>query len=125
MSPPAIGGAAVDGEPTTAPVVEAGERPLSVAVPRPVTGRSWVVLVLVGVPLMAVPALWMSANHVNNSAAGLAVGILAPYVACRVAGIHGLGRWIVAWLLLYTLLAVVGFAAYFISLASGSGIGPP
>jgi hypothetical protein len=125
MSPPAIGGATVDGEPTTAPVVDAGELPPSVAVPRPVTGRSWVILVLVGVPLMSVPALWLSANHSNNSAVGFAAGIVAPYVACRVAGIHGVGKWIVAWLLLYTLLAVVGFAAYFISLASGSGIGPP
>jgi hypothetical protein len=125
MRLPATGGATVDGEPTTAPVADADGRAGSVVARRPVTGRSWVIVVLVGVPLLSVPALWLSAIHFNNAVIGSGVGILAPYVACRVAGIHGVGRWIVAWLLIYTLTAVVGFLAYFISLASGSGVGPP
>ena len=115
----------MESEPTTAPVVDAGERAGSVAAPRPVTRRSWLVVVLVGVPLLSVPAVLLSAMHVNNSAIGFGLGIVAPYVACRVAGIHGVGRWMVAWLLIYTLTAVVGFLAYWISVTSGSGVGPP
>jgi hypothetical protein len=104
---------------------DADGRPDPVAAPRPVTRRSWLIVVLVGVPLLSIPAMWLSANHFNNAVIGSGVGILAPYVACRVAGIHGVRRWIVAWLLIYTLTAVVGFVAYWISLASGSGAGPP
>ena len=115
----------MDGEPTTAPEADAGERPAPVVARGPVTGRSWVIVVLVGVPFLSVPALWLSAIHLNNTAIGSGLGILAPYVACRVAGVRGVGRWIVAWLLIYTLTAVVGFLAYWISLASGSGVGPP
>ncbi len=115
----------MDGEPTTTPAEEAVGRPAPAVAPRPVTGRSWLIVVLVGVPLLSIPALWLSAIHFNNAVIGSVLGILAPYVACRVAGIHGVGRWIVAWLLIYTLTALVGFLAYFISLASGSGVGPP
>jgi hypothetical protein len=115
----------MDGEPTTTPAADADGRPDPVAAPRPVTRRSWLIVVLVGVPLLSVPALLLSALHVNVGAIGFGLGIVAPYVACRVSGIHGVGRWILAWLLIYTLTAVVGFLAYWISVASGSGVGPP
>jgi hypothetical protein len=121
----ANGGAAVDDEPPQAPVFNARERATSVIARAPLTWRSWGVVVLVGVPLLAV--LFVGFTAVDRGEGGFWFGasILAALVAGRVAGIHGAGRWFLAWLLIFSLFYLLVLLWYFVSLASGSGVAPP
>jgi hypothetical protein len=80
---------------------------------------------LVGVPVLAVPAVGLTAIGLDKGATATGASILVALVAGRVAGIHGAGRWFLAWLLILILASLLGSLLYFIGLALGSGAGPP
>jgi len=94
----------------TAPV-EAAERAALVVAPRPFPRRSWVVVVSVGVPLLLVLAVGLDAIGADTTATGLGASILAALVAGRAAGIHGAGRWFVAWLLIFGIAGLPGLVS--------------
>ncbi len=115
----------MDGEPPKAPLFNASERAASVIARAPLTRRSWGVVVLVGVPLLAVLFVGLTAVDRGEGAYWFGASILAALVAGRVAGIHGAGRWFLAWLLIFSLHFLLVLLWYFVSLASGSGVAPP
>jgi hypothetical protein len=96
----------LDSEP--APATGASERPASAVAHGPTTGRSWVFVVLVGVPLLEVLAVGLRAIGLNNTATGLGASILAVLVAGKGAGIHGAVSWLVAWLVIFVLAGLLG-----------------
>ncbi len=98
----------MDGEPDAALPVEAAQDTASVVAPRPFRWTPWVIVVLVGVPLLLVLAVGLEAIDNNTTATGLGASILAALVAGRVAGIRGAGRWLVAWLLVFGIAGVLG-----------------
>ena len=98
----------MDSEPKAAPPAEAAERAVLVVAPRPFPWTSWIVVVSVGVPLLLVLAVGLEAIDNNTTATGLGASILAALVAGRMAGIHGAGRWLVAWLLVFGIAGVLG-----------------
>jgi hypothetical protein len=98
----------MDSEAKAAPPAEAAERAALVVAPRPFPWTSWVVVVSVGVPLLLVLAVGLDAIGLNTTATGLGASILAALVAGRAAGIHGAGRWFVAWLLVFGVAGLLG-----------------
>ena len=50
--------------------------------------------------------------------------ILAAWVAGRMAGINGAGRWCLAWLLIFSLLNLLSLLLYFVAVAYW-GAAPP
>ena len=102
-----------DRKPTPAPGEPAG----SVAARKPITWRSWVVVAVVGVPSLFVSAAVLTAIGLDNPWITYgATSVLAAFLGVKKAGIHGAGRWIVAWLFILVLL--VGLS-YVIVVASG------
>jgi hypothetical protein len=67
-----------------------------------------VVVVAVGVPLLLVLAVGLEAIGDDSTATGLGASILAALVAGRAAGIRGVGRWLVAWLLVFGIAGLLG-----------------
>jgi hypothetical protein len=98
----------MDSETKAAPSVEAAERAALVVAPRPFPWTSWVVVVSVGVPLLLVLVVGLDAMGLNTTATGLGPSILAALVAGRAAGIHGAGRWFLAWLLVFGIAGLLG-----------------
>jgi hypothetical protein len=98
----------MDTEPKTAPPAEAAEDTASVVAPRLSGWTSWVIVVSAGVPLLLVLAVGLEAIDNNTTATGLGASILAALVAGRVAGIHGAGRWLLAWLLVFGIAGLLG-----------------
>jgi hypothetical protein len=98
----------MDSEPKAALPVRAAEDTALVVAPRSLRRPSWVVVVSVGVPLLLVLAVGLEAIDNNTTATGLGASILAALVAGRVAGIHGAGRWLVAWLLSFGIAGLLG-----------------
>ena len=107
----------MDIEPPKAPVFNANQRATSVVGPAPLTRRSWGVVVLVGVPLLAV--LFAGLTVVHHAEGGYLVGasIFASLVAGRVAGIHGARRWFLAWLLLFSIFYLMILLYAFVGVA--------
>jgi hypothetical protein len=120
----ATGGATVDDEPPKAPVSTASEQAPSVIARAPLTWRSWGVVVLVGVPLLAVLVVGLTAVNLENGVPYIGATILAAWMAGRVAGIHGAGRWFLAWLLIFILFNLLSLLLYFIAVAYW-GAAPP
>ena len=98
----------MDGQPKAALPVRAAEGTASVVAPRPVGWTSWVIVVLVGVPLLLVLVVGLEAIDTNTTATGLGASILAALVAGRVAGMRGAGRWLVAWLSIFWIAGLLG-----------------
>ncbi len=98
----------MDGEPEAALPVGAAQDTASVVAPRPPRWTSWIVVVSVGVPLLLGLAVGLEAVDSNTAATGLGASILAALVAGRMAGIHGAGRWLVAWLLVFGIAGLLG-----------------
>jgi hypothetical protein len=98
----------VDTQPTTAPAAEAGERAALVVAARPFRWTSWIVVVSVGVPLLLALVVGLDAIGANTTVTGLGASIVAALVAGRAAGIHGAGRWFVAWLLVFGIAGLLG-----------------
>jgi hypothetical protein len=97
----------MNSEPRSGPPVEPAE-PALVAALRPYTWRTWVVVVLLGVPLMLALVVGLDAIGANTLATGLGASILATLIAVRGAGIHGASRWFVAWLVTFGVAGVLG-----------------
>jgi len=114
----------VDDEPPKAPVSTASELAPSVIARAPLTWRSWGVVVLAGVPLLAVLFVGLNAVNLDNGVLYIGASILAALVAGRVAGIHGAGRWFLAWLLVFSLFNLVSLLLYFVAVAYW-GAAPP
>ena len=66
------------------------------------------VALLVGVPLLDALAALLIAVGRNDTATELGASAVAALVAARVSGIHGAGRWFLAWLLIFVLAGLVG-----------------
>jgi hypothetical protein len=115
----------VDDESPKAPVSNASERATLAIARAPLTWRSWGVVVLVGVPLLAVLFVGLTAVDLDKGVPWIGASILAALVAGRVAGIHGAGRWLLAWFLVFSLFNVLSLLLYFVSLASGWGNAAP
>jgi hypothetical protein len=98
----------MDSEPKAPPPVDAAERAASAVAPGPFPWRSWVVVASVGVPLLLVLAAGLDAVGANTTATAVGASILAALVAGRGAGIHGAGRWFVAWLLIFGIAGLLG-----------------
>lgn len=98
----------MDSEPEGAPPVESAEGSALAVAPRPSPRTSWVVVVALGVPLLLVLAVGLEVIGANATATGLGASILATFVAGRSAGIHGAGRWLVAWLLVFGIAGLLG-----------------
>ena len=114
----------MDDEPPKAPVSTASELAPSVIARAPLTWRSWGVVVLAGVPLLAVLFVGLNAVNLDNGVLYIGASILAALVAGRVAGIHGAGRWFLAWLLVFSLFNLVSLLLYFVAVAYW-GAAPP
>jgi len=120
----ATGGATVDDEPPKAPAFNPSERAPSVIARAPLTWRSWGVVVLVGVPLLAALVVGLKVVNLEYSVPYIGATILAAWVAGRMAGIHGAGRWFLAWLLIFSLFNLLSLLLYFYAVANW-GAAPP
>ena len=98
----------MDSGPKAAPPVEAGEGAALVVAPRPFPWTSWIVVLWVGVPLLLVLVVGLDAVGLNTTETGLGASILAALVAGRAAGMHGAGRWLVAWLSIFGIAGLLG-----------------
>lgn len=114
----------MDDEPPKAPVSTASEQAPSVIPRAPLTWRSWGVVVLVGVPLLAALVVGLTAVNLDNGVLYIGATILAAWVAGRVAGIRGAGRWFLAWLLIFILFNLLSLLLYFVAVAYW-GAAPP
>lgn len=114
----------MDDEPPKAPVSTASEQTTPVVARTPLTWRSWGVVALVGVPLLAVLVVGLTAVNLENGVPYIGATILAAWVAGRMAGIHGAGRWFLAWLLIFSLFNLLSLLMYFVAVAYW-GAAPP
>lgn len=114
----------MDDEPPKAPVSTASEQAPSATARAPLTWSSWGVVVLVGVPLLAALVVGLTAVNLENGVPYIGATILAAWVAGRVAGIRGAGRWFLAWLLIFILFNLLSLLLYFVAVACW-GAAPP